>query len=129
MKAGKTIPVLVLLIGALLVIAPFAYNMFDRAPAGAEMMKAFEPVMTDQNVKNFEGYETSLEEMMGSMPSDQQEQMKPMAGDFDMMIGVMKNNVENYQKANKLPMSTMPWFFVIPGVVLVVLAGIQLRAK
>lgn len=152
MKASKTISVLVLLIGVLLVVAPFAYKMFDRAPAGAEMMKDFEPVMTQANVDKFNGYMQGFagmqEDINNMMPALEQMgmtqeqfgaqypklaagigQMDVMGKDFQTVVTVMDNNIENYDKANKLPMKTMPWFFVIPGAVLIVLAAIQLRTK
>lgn len=152
MKASKTISVLVLIIGVLLVVAPIAWQMFDRAPAGATMMKDFEPIMTQSEVDKFNGYMKSFggmqSDMNNMMPALAQmgmtqemmgqqfpqlaagmQQMDAMGADFQKVIKVMGDNVENYQKANKLPMSAMPWFFVIPGAVLIVLSVIQLRVK
>ena len=154
MKTSKTLSVAILVIGAVLIIMPFAFQMFDRASAGAEMMKAFEPVLTRANVTTFQGHmqtfagmQADMNKMMPAlaqgmgMTSDQlnqmlrqkfpgvatgMQQMNTMGADFGKVITVMDQNVENFQKADKLPMKTMPWFFVIAGALLVVLSGAQL---
>jgi len=54
------------------------------------------------------------------------QQMDTMGADFNTVITVMDQNVENFQKADKLPMSALPWVFVIAGVLLIVLSGVQL---
>ena len=53
-------------------------------------------------------------------------QMDKMGQDFSTVITVMDRNVENFQKADQLPMRTMPWFFIIAGGALIVLSGAQL---
>lgn len=154
MKANKSIAVVILLVGLALIVAPFIYQMFDRAPAGADMMEDFEPVLTRENVTRFQGHmetfggiQTDMEAMMPAlaqqlgMTQDQlnewlgqqfpalaegMQQMDIMGEDFNTVITVMDNNVENFQKANELPMRTMPWFFVVAGVILVILSGAQL---
>ena len=48
-----------------------------------------------------------------------------IVADFAPMIGVMSDNVENFEAVDALPdFPLFPWFFVIPGVLLVVLAVI-----
>ncbi|RJQ43931.1 MAG: hypothetical protein C4534_07405 [Gaiellales bacterium] len=154
MKSNKLVAVLILLVGVALIAAPFAYKMFDRAPAGADMMADFEPVLTRDNVTTFQGHMETFggmqedmnkmlpafaqqmgvtEEQLNQMIGDQfpalatgMEQMDTMGQDFNTVITVMDANVENFQKANELPMRTMPWFFIIAGAAVVVLAGIQL---
>ena len=154
MSTNKILSILILLVGVVLIIAPFGYKMFDRAPAGADMMKDFEPVLTRPNVTTFQGHmqtfggmQADLKKMMPAlaknmgMTEDQlnmmmQQQfsgiatgmgrMDTMGRDFSTVISVMDRNVENFQKADQLPMRTMPWYFVIAGVALVVLAGAQL---
>lgn len=128
--------------------------MFDRAPAGADMMADFEPVLTRDNVTTFQGHMQTFggmqEDMNAMLPAFAQQmgvtedqlnqmigdrfpalaegiqQMDTMGKDFNTVITVMDDNVENFQKANQLPMRTMPWFFVIAGAVVIVLSGIQL---
>jgi hypothetical protein len=154
MSTSKILSVIILLVGVALIIAPFAYKMFDRASAGADMMQAFEPVLTRPNVTTFQGHMQTfggmkedmnkmlpaLAQQMG-MTQDQlnqmmqqqfpgvangMQQMDKMGQDFNTVITVMDQNVENFQKADQLPMRTMPWFFIISGAALVILAGAQL---
>ncbi len=154
MSANKVLSILILLVGIALLIAPAGYKMFDRAPAGADMMKDFEPVLTRPNVATFQGHMQTFggmqadmkkmipafaqqmgvsEEQLNQMMQQQfpgvatgMGQMDVMGQDFSTVISVMDRNVENFQKADQLPMRTMPWFFVIAGVILIVLAGAQL---
>lgn len=154
MSGNRILSVIILLVGVALIICPFGYKMFDRASAGADMMEAFEPVLTRPNVTTFQGHmntfggmSTDITEMMPAlsqqmgMTDDQlnqmmgqqfpgvangMQQMDTMGKDFNMVITVMDQNVENYQKANQLPMRNMPWFFIVAGGLIVVLAGAQL---
>jgi hypothetical protein len=154
MSTNKILSVIILIIGIALVVTPFAYKMFDRASAGADMMQAFEPVLTRPNVTTFQGHmqtfggmqedmnkmipafaqqmgvtEEQLNEMMAQQfpgVANGMQQMDKMGQDFNTVITVMDQNVENFQKADQLPMRTMPWFFVIAGGALVILAGAQL---
>lgn len=151
---SKILSVIILLVGVALIIAPFGYKMFDRASAGADMMRAFEPVLTRPNVTTFQGHMQTfagmkddmnkmipaLAQKMGIAPDQMNQmlgqqfsgvangikQMDKMGQDFNTVITVMDQNVENFQKADQLPMRTMPWFFIVAGGVLVVLAGAQL---
>lgn len=154
MSSNRVLSLLILLVGVALIIAPFGYKMFDRAPAGADMMKDFEPVLTRPNVTTFQGHMQTFggmqADMMKMIPAfamqmgvreDQLNQMMQqqfpgvangigqmdrMGQDFTTVISVMDGNVENFQKADQLPMRTMPWFFIIAGGVLIVLSGAQL---
>lgn len=154
MFTNKILSVIILIVGVALIICPFAYKMFDRASAGADMMQAFEPVLTRPNVTSFQGHmqtfgamssdmtmmmpalgqqmamtEDQLNQMMGQQfpgVANGMQQMDPMGKDFNMVITVMDQNVDNYQKANQLPMRNMPWFFIIAGGVIVLLSGAQL---
>ncbi|MHB8858914.1 MAG: hypothetical protein ACYC6Z_05460 [Thermoleophilia bacterium] len=154
MSSKKVLSVIILLVGVALIIAPFGYKMFDRASAGADMMKAFEPVLTRPNVTTFQGHmqtfggmqqdinkmipalaqqmgitQDQLNQMLGQQfpgVANGMKQMDKMGQDFSTVINVMDQNVENFQKADQLPMRTMPWFFILAGGALVVLAGAQL---
>lgn len=154
MSTNKVLSVIILLVGVGLIIAPFGFKMFDRASAGADMMQAFEPVLTRPNVTTFQGHMQTFSGMkddLGKMlPAFSQkmgvtqdqlnqmmkqqfpgiangmQQMDKMGQDFNTVITVMDQNVDNFQKADQLPMRTMPWFFIIAGGALVVLAGAQL---
>ncbi len=154
MSTSKILSVIILIVGAALIIAPFGYQMFDRAPAGANMMKDFESVLTRPNVTTFQEHMHTFAAMQSDMKrmlpalaqqmhitQDQLNQMlqqqfpgvangmarmDKMGADFNTVITVMDRNVGNFQKADQLPMSTMPWFFVVAGGVLVLLSGAQL---
>ena len=154
MTNNKILSVIILLVGVALIITPFGYKMFDRASAGADMMKSFEPVLTRPNVTTFQGHMQTFAAMSGDinkmMPALAQQmsmtqdglnqmlgqqfpgvakgmqQVDTMGKDFNMVITVMDQNVDNFQKANQLPMRNMPWFFIAAGGVIVVLAGAQL---
>ena len=154
MSTSKILSVIILVVGLGLIAAPFGYQMFDRAPAGANMMSAFEPVLTRANVTTFQGHmqtfagmKSDINKMIPALAQQMKitpdqmnqmigkqfpgiangvKQMDKMGQDFNTVITVMDQNVDNFQKADKLPMSTMPWFFVIAGGALVVLSGAQL---
>ena len=154
MSTSKILAVLILIVGIALAVSPFAYKMFDRAPAGADMMKDFEPVLTRPNVTTFQGHMVTFQGMgtdmqkmlpaiaqgMGMTPDQLNQmmmqqypnlakgisQMPTMQNDFNTVISVMDRNVENFQKANQLPMKNMPWMLLVAGIVLIVLSGAQL---
>lgn len=154
MSTNRVLSILILIVGVALLVAPVGYKMFDRAPAGADMMKDFETVLTRPNVTTFQGHMQTFggmqADMMKMLPALAQQmgmpdealngmmkqqfpgvangigQMDKMGQDFSSVITVMDRNVENFQKADQLPMRTMPWFFVIAGVALIALAGAQL---
>ena len=154
MGASKILSIIFIIIGLILIIMPFGYHMFDRAQAGADMMADFEPVLTRENVNTFQAHMETFagmqedmnkmlpafaqamgmtEDQLNQMIGDQfpqlakgMQEMDQMGQDFSMVITVMDNNVENFQKANKLPMRNMPWYFVIVGAIVVVLGTVQL---
>ncbi len=154
MKTSKTISIIIVIVGLILIILPFGYKMFDRASAGADMMADFEPVLTRDNVNTFQGHMQTfagmqqdlnkmlpaLAQQMGMSVDDLNkmigeqfpdlaygmQQMDTMGGDFNTVVSVMDRNVDNFQKANELPMRNMPWYFVVAGAIFVVLGGIQL---
>lgn len=155
MSGNKIVSILILLVGVALIVLPFVYQMFDRASAGADMMEAFEGMPYEQeliatlqgHMETFSGMQTDMEAMMPAlgqqlgMSQDQlnewlgqqfpelasgMQQMDTMGQDFNNVLTVMGDNVENFQKANELPMRNMPWYFIIAGGIIVVLSGIQL---
>lgn len=131
------------LIGVGLVLAPVAFQMFERAPKGGEMIDDFRPLMTRPRVQNIQGYfvtlgagEGQLRNVLvpaavaeGAAESDFpavaafSEDWQAIVTDFAPMIGVMSDNVENFEAVDALPdFPLFPWFFVIPGLLLVGLA-------
>lgn len=142
---GARIAVIVLGLG--IVAAPAMFQMFTRAPKGAEMIDDFRPFMTTKKVRTIQGYfrvigegEGDLRvgvfgalETEGGVSASQLEAQLPatakfskgwptMFGDFGQMIGTMTDNVDNYQAVDALPPFTLfPWFFVVPGLLIAVL--------
>jgi hypothetical protein len=50
-----------LVIGAGLALAPVAFKMFERAPLGGDMIKAFEPYMKEEKLSSFNGYMDTID--------------------------------------------------------------------
>jgi len=121
--------------------------MFQRAPDGGHMMTAFENIETTQNVQQIQGYFGSMAVGQGAIrleivPALESSGLDAaqvsvrfpavatldadwvhILNDMTPMIGVMSDNVANYQAIASLPpFPLFPWFFVLPGVLVVGLA-------
>ncbi len=139
--------VALVILGAGLVAAPVAFQMFNRAPKGGQMMTAFTSIETTSNVQRIQGYFGYMAEGQGAIRlnivpalaasglSPQQIRMQFPAvstldtqwvgilNDMTPMIGAMSDNVANYQALSSLPSFPLfPWFFVVPGVLTIGLA-------
>ncbi|WP_370248810.1 hypothetical protein [Nocardioides sp.] len=141
------------LLGAGLIAAPVAFQMFDRAPAGGRMMDAFATIQTTENVTRIQGYFATMAAGQGALRLDVvpavAQRIGPDAaaetlpattaldaawigilGDMTPMIGAMSDNVDSYQAVASLPpFPLFPWFFVAPGVLLLAIAGPGLRGR
>ena len=109
------------------------------------------PAMSAANVEKFNGYLTGLQ--TATWTPEQQKMVQPMGRDFASLLALMQanvaifakvpagldhyrplvttmqKNVDNYQQVNSLPSFRLfTWFFVVPGVLLVLLAGTGLLA-
>lgn len=105
------------------------------------------PAMSAQNVAKFEAYVAAMK----SMKLPPSPQLQAMMKDFDALIGLMKTNeqifaqvpaglkhyqplvrtmqgnVNDYRQVSSLPSFRLfTWFFVVPGALLILLAGIGL---
>lgn len=131
-------------LGVALILAPVVFQMFTRAPSGAEMIEDFEPLMTRDRVQSIQGYfvtigsgEAELRTAVEPLAEDEADlptaELRALAAlhedwstiftDFAPMIGTMSDNVDNYLAVKALPpFGLFPWFFVIPGVLLIGLA-------
>jgi hypothetical protein len=134
-------------LGISLVLAPVTFQMFDRGPKGAEMMKAFKTIETRKKVETIQGYFATIAVGQGSLrlevvPALQRDGLSkkqiatrfpdvqrlnegwiPILNDMTPMIGAMSDNVDNYDAIKSLPsFSLFPWFFVVPGLLVVALA-------
>jgi hypothetical protein len=138
--------------GLALVAAPAVFQMFTRAPLGAEMIKDFEPFMTEQKLTTIQGYFLTMGaaegelrtqlipalEQQGGMTAQQVAAQLPAVREFSAdwphisnqmapMIGTMADNIDNYAAVHALPPFWLfPWFFVLPGLLI---AGLALWAR
>jgi hypothetical protein len=131
-------------LGVGLVLAPAVFQMFDRAPKGGRMMKAFKTIETRHKVETIQGYFGEIAVGQGAVrlelipalrrtgltPEDIARRFPGVAaldrrwahilGDLTPMIGTMSDNVDNYQAVAALPpFPLFPWFFVLPGLLVV----------
>jgi hypothetical protein len=134
-------------LGIGLVLAPVAFQMFDRAPKGGRMMTAFKTIETREKVQTIQGYFGTIAGGQGALrleivPAlrrsglDAREIARSFPGvttlnrnwvailnDLTPMIGAMSDNVDNYEAVASLPpFPLFPWFFVAPGLLIVGLA-------
>jgi hypothetical protein len=150
--AGRGRPAVwtLLALGLAVAAAPVAFQMFDRAPKGAEMIDSFRPMMTRERVQSVQGYFVTLGAAEGQLRVNALPMVVEAGGDpagypaitqwsadwpailtdFNPMVATMSDNVDNYQAVDALPsFDLFPWFFVIPGVLVAGLAGLALRRR
>ncbi len=140
----------VLVIGAALVIAPLAMGMPGKAAAGQRMLNDFHPLMQAASVQKTAAYYDNVFVPLGgvaqqftaaSTDPQMQAQLKPLMPMLQPVIPIfkqvpaglawykplvttMQGNVSDYASVDSLPnFNLFTWFFVIPGVLLVLLAG------
>lgn len=134
------------LLGLGLAVAPLAFQMFTRAPAGGEMIVDFEPYMTSQKLADFDAelavidaaHEEAAEALDGlsaaqlsAYPSAVAfvEQWPAINDDMQSMLATMDDNIGNYRGVAALPpFALFPWFFVVPGLLVAGVAGWTLLA-
>jgi hypothetical protein len=137
----RTIRWVLVALGVGLILAPVAFQMFQRAPQGGRMMSAFRTIETTDNVQQIQGYFGTMAvgqgairlelvpglEKAGLSPTQMQAKFPDVArldarwvhilNDMTPMIGAMSDNVVNYQAIAALPpFPLFPYFFVLPGI-------------
>ncbi|MBJ8348180.1 hypothetical protein [Antrihabitans sp. YC2-6] len=154
-RRGDRSPVLTaagVLLGAGLVIAPLAFGIFEKAPAADPILDDFSTVLTHDEVRKVQGYFVTLVGGQGELNSrytkavrdshpaadlggidELENRWQPMTSEFAGLIGVMNDNVENFDSVAALNDSTtaigfrafgqLGWFFVLPGVATVAALG------
>ena len=131
-------------------VAPVAFQIFDRAPQGADMIEDFRPMMTRERVQSVQGYFVTLGAAEGQLRVNALPLLVEAGGDaadypaitqwsadwltiltdFNPMVATMSYNVDNYEAVDALPsFDLFPWFFVIPGVLVASFAIVALRSK
>ena len=134
-------------VGLVLIAAPFALGMFNRAPQGATMLSAFKPFMTEQRLDGFQNdiatinaavHETNTtartrltadkDTAISAGPyADFAQQWPQINATMSDLLTKVHANLGNYQAVAALPsFSLFPWFFLIPGALLVGGAGLAL---
>ncbi|GAA5080299.1 hypothetical protein [Nocardia iowensis] len=126
--------VLIIVLGALLVLAPVGTGMFPRAAKGEAMIDAFGPYMTRSSIDGYRHDLQVLDDARTNVVTLQQRGQQP--GSYDRvdqfardypeihyhmsgMIGAIDDNRNNYEKlSGVVPFGTLPWLFALPGVVL-----------
>jgi hypothetical protein len=140
----------VLVIGLALVIAPFAIGLPGKSAAGQRMLNGFHPLMQRAAVQTTASYYDNVFTPLGKVSTQfttaasnpqMQKQLEPLmpmlrpvmpifkqvpAGLrwYGPLVRTMQGNVNNYQQVNSLPdFRLFTWFFVLPGGLLIFLAG------
>jgi hypothetical protein len=142
----------VALLGVALIAMPLAFAMFERAPDGARMIASFRPYMTADRLG---GYQLELREIDGAVREGPSVATRVTAGpasgrgtrfaasfpefaqfesewggiyrDMGGMVDTIRANLGNYDAVAALPSFTLfPWFFVIPGVLVLGLLALGL---
>lgn len=136
------------LIGLGMALAPVGFQMFDRGPKGAQMMREFAPFMTNARLDGFQRHirdiDAGVKETDGPVATalagsgaaaharfdrrfpgfaQFRHDWTPIDAHMTNLLDTIQANVGNYEAVRALPSFTLfPWFFVIPGVLLVLLA-------
>jgi hypothetical protein len=131
-------------IGVALVAAPFAFGMFSRAPEGARMIAGFAPYMANRRLDGFQsdlrfiddgvlGGQAAVRALSGGGPAPArfaefvtfERQWSAIDPSMTSMLDTIQANVGNYRAVAALPSFRLfPWFFVIPGAIVLLLAGV-----
>jgi hypothetical protein len=146
--APSRAPIIVLaVLGLALIAAPAVFQMFSRAPRGGRMIDDFRPLMTRHKVTTIQGYFITIGNGEAELRTTALPAAAPPAGsvpavdrfvadwpriDREMapVIGVMSDNVTNFQAVDALPpFPLFPWFFVVPGLLIIGLAGLAWRSQ
>jgi hypothetical protein len=144
-REPRPFAVAVAALGVAVVLAPAVFQMFSRAPKGAEMIDVFRPMMTTARVTTVQGYFLTIGAAEGEWRTQVSALLNPsdlpaverfssdwprISNDFAPMIGAMSDNVDNYAAVDALPpFSLFPWFFVVPGLLIAALGVGAARAR
>ncbi|WP_157108433.1 hypothetical protein [Aldersonia kunmingensis] len=131
---------------AWLLVVPFAFGIFSNAPAGSPLLQDFSSIVTQDRVRQVQGYFVTLAGGQGELNSrytkavlaedptvdigaiaELEQRWQPMTSQFAGLIGAMNDNVDNFAAVSALNDSTAPlgfsafdrfgWFFVVPGLI------------
>lgn len=161
-SAGKSAPAwysVAALAGAALVAVPLAGGLFAAAPTARPLLDGFGPILTHEQVRTAQGYFVTLVAANGELDARYtadvrtahpgadltglarlEQRWQPMTSRFAALIGVMNDNVANFDAVVALDETTKPlgftafralgWFYLVPGVlVLAVVAAGATRSR
>ena len=132
------------LLGLGLVLAPALFGMFHRAPLGAEMMRDFDPLMTQTRLAGFQAdiaeIDAAVQELdpiVRARPGIDRPAYNELSGQWPeihstmaSLMGRVSDNREGYEAVASMPSFTLlPWFFAGPGAVVALLAGYGLVSR
>ena len=120
------------------IAAPAIFQMFGRAPGGARMIDDFRSLMTTEKVTSVQQYFLVIGAAEGELRTSVLPQIDTAdlpatmrfvrdwpetSHDMAPMIGAMSDNVDNFAGIDALPPFWLfPWFFVVPGFLVALLA-------
>ncbi len=144
-RSARGLLVALAVMGLGVVAAPAIFQMFTRAPKGAEMIDDFRPYMTVTKLRSIQGYFVTMAAGEGNLRTAVLPALTAAPGsdvarfvddwpetfrDFAPMIATMQENVENYQGVDALPpFGLFPWFFVVPGAIVAAMAVAARRPR
>lgn len=136
---GRRFVVGLAVLGAALVLAPVLMGMFSEAPAGAEMLDEFTPFMSEHRLDGFSGHLGTIDAAVAELDaagvrasnsdySTFSEQWPAIDADMTGLMDRVHGNLDNYEAMASLPSFRLfPWFFLVPGAVVLLAAGVTLR--
>jgi len=137
-RPARRFVVVLAVLGAALVLAPVAMGMFSKAPAGAEMLTEFTPLMSAERLDGFSGHLDTIDAAVSELDAAGTPATNPEYAAFstqwpvidDDMSGLMDqvtDNLGNYQAMASLPSFRLfPWFFLVPGALVALVALVSL---
>lgn len=144
---GRRIALVALAIG--LIAAPAMFQMFTRAPGGQEMISDFKPFMRPAKVTEIQGYFLTIGTAEAEMRTKLlpayaaagletpppaiaafNEQWPSISNEMAPMIGTMADSVGRFAGIAALPpFGLFPWFFVLPGVLVLGMLFLASRSE
>lgn len=142
---GRRASVALALTGVGLIAAPAVFGMFTRAPDGGRMIDDLRPLMTREQITAVQSHfvtlgaaegelRTELYPALGDAGADPArdapdaaafiEAWPTIAADMAPMVAAMSDNLDGFRAVDGLPpFALFPWFFVVPGLLLIGLAA------
>ncbi len=133
-----------------LIAAPAVFQMFTRAPEGADMIDDFRPMMTRDRVAAVQGYFITMGAAEGQLRTKVMTLVDESGGDradypavatfsgdwptivveFNPMVATMSDSLDNFAAVDAMPsFDLFPWFFVGPGVLVAGLGVLVARQR